>query len=136
MRIGNGPRLVVPRPGNPGRRGWYGHYRDRGQAYDEWREQRRTQLRAMSKLKAVAGDRKREAWTLHGALFLAKNYPKDTTYWRRVDDHGRSYGPRIIASNDLPAGTRLRLALRQPEDLHSQLSRMLKRAHKDAMRTE
>ncbi len=46
----------------------------------------------------------------------------------------RTYGPRITASSDLPVGTRLRVVVRQPETLHSQLSRMLKRAHKDAMR--
>lgn len=130
MRIGNGPRLVVQRPGTPRRRGWNGHYLDRGQAYDEWRELERRRLRlAPSK---AAGDRKRDAWTLRGAIL----FPKDATYWRRIDDHGRSYGPRINASNDLPSGTRLRLALRQPEDLHSRMSRMLKAAHRFALRTE
>lgn len=134
MRIGNGPRLVVPRPGQPGRRGWYGQWRDRGQAYDLWREQERARMRLTPH--STASDIKRDAWTLQGAIFLAKAYPKHSTYWRRVDDHGRSYGPRINEIEDLPRGTRLRLALRQPEDIHSQLSRILKRAHKLAMRED
>lgn len=134
MRIGNGPRLVVPRAGVTRRPwGWYGR-KSSGQQYDEYRERERARLRRMTH--KTEGDRKREAWTIQGAIFLAKRCQKDTTYWRRVDDHGRSYGPRITDISDLPSGTRLRLAMRQPEDYHSQLSRMLKRAHRLSVRED
>lgn len=125
MRIGNGPRLVVPRPGMPRRRGWYGHYRDRGQAYDEWRELERQRLRKATGY--VAGDRK--SWVVHRSWIGVGNS------YRLVDGHGRTHGPRFIFQQ-FNIHQRMRPVARQPETLHSQLSRMLKRAHKDAMRED
>lgn len=127
MRIGNGPRLVVPRPGQPGRRGWYGQWRDRGQAYDLWREQERERIAKQLPLwHERLGDTKRIAHQL-GSLKAGERF-------RLVDSHGRSYGPRLTAPSDLPDTTRVRRVCPQPEDFRSQLSRMLKRAHKLAMR--
>lgn len=126
MRIGNGPRLVVPRPGQPGRRGWYGQWRDRGQAYDLWREQERARLRLMAR--APVGDLKRVTTYL-------RNVPLGR-WCRKVDGHGQCFGPRLQREADLPETTRVRIVRRQEEDPHSQLSRMLKRAHKLAMRED
>ena len=133
MRIGNGPRLVVSRPGTPARRDWFGRYINRGQAYDEWRERERARLRKIRR-QVSTGDRKRIAWSLDGALMIARSLPPIS--WRRVDAHGRSHGPRIMASEEMPPGTRLRVVVRQEEDLHSRMSRMLKAAHRFALRTE
>lgn len=49
---------------------------------------------------------------------------------RQVDAHGRSFGPRLQREADLPRETRVRIARRQEEDIHSLMSRMLTRAHK------
>jgi len=121
MRIGNGPRLAIPRPGSPGRRGWYGRYIDRGEAYDEWRALRLRTLRVMRR-RAVAGDKKPE-------ITILRNVPLGR-WCRQVDDHGRCFGPRLQREADLPETTRVRIVQRQEEDLHSQISRMLKRAHR------
>lgn len=128
MRIGNGPRLVVPRPGQPGRRGWYGQWRDRGQAYDLWREQERARLRNMPH--RAAGDVKHQVVSL--------NNLKPGEHYRLLDANGRATGPRLSATKDDHRRyfTRVRRAHPQPETLHSQLSRILKRAHKLAMRED
>ena len=81
MRIGNGPRLVVPRPGTPGRRGWGWRYLDRGQAYDEWRALQRRKWLVMHRL-VVAGDVKPQA------VQLSSLKPGD--HYRLVDAHGRT----------------------------------------------
>lgn len=128
MRIGNGPRLVVPRPGTPGRRRWYVDSRGRGLAYDEHRARERERLRAMPT--APAGDRKK-----HGVLDIMWAERGGLSF-RAVDAHGRSYGRRYTDTSDLPAGARVRRVDRQPETLHSLASRMLKRAHRLAMRED
>ena len=58
----------------------------------------------------------------------------DGTSFRLVDGHGRSYGQRLTT----PCGpyTRVRLVDRQPEDYHSLVSRMLKRAHRLILQTQ
>jgi len=124
MRIGNGPRLVVPRPGRHFRWGWYGRRADRGQAYDEWRASERLRIA------------RRPHWTIANwkgssvftAGFLERTDP--CSHFRRVDDHGRSYGPRLTTPSGLPPATRVRRVLRQEEDLHSLMSRMMTRAHR------
>lgn len=127
MRIGNGPRLVVPRPGQPGRRGWYGQWRDRGQAYDLHREQERARLRRMAN--RAAGDRKSRVVYLDNV--------GHHEYCRKVDEFGRSVGPRLTRDAvHLPGSTQVRRVARQEEDLHSRMSRMLKAAHRFALRTE
>ena len=130
MRIGNGPRLVVPRPGTPGRRGWGWRYLDRGQAYDEWRALQRRKWLVMHRL-VVAGDVKPQA------VQLSSLKPGD--HYRLVDAHGRTTGPRLTVGPDdrwWGSCTLVRRVNRQPEDYHSQLSRILKRAHKLAMRED
>ncbi len=126
MRIGNGPRLVVPRPGHPGRRGWYGQWRDRGQAYDLHREQERDRLRRLPR------------WSISDckpSVIYLREVPTGR-HCRQVDGHGRSFGPRLTRDADLDERTRVRLVHRQEETLHSQLSRMLKRAHRLFIRSE
>lgn len=125
MRIGNGPRLVVPRPGVPGRRGWYGQWRDRGQAYDLYREQERARLRAMPGPPILEGKRQviRAFRVPHGG------------YFRLVDGHGRTYGPRHWSPvANVPFDARVRRVARQPEDYHSHVSRILKAAHRRMLR--
>lgn len=126
MRIGNGPRLVVPRPGNPGRRHYSSlHWLDRGQAYDEHRERERARLRAMP------GP---ATWDRKGQVMRAYRVPHGE-HFRLVDGHGRAYGPRYWSPvANVPFDARVRRVKRQEEDLHSQLSRMLKRAHRLAIR--
>lgn len=127
MRIGNGPRLVVPRAGITRRPwGWYGR-KSPGQQYDEHRERERARLRRMTY--ETAGDVKTPAVWL--------SYLKPGEYFRLVDGHGRTYGPRHwnpVAN--VPHNARVRRVARQEEDLHSQISRILKRAHKLAMRED
>lgn len=102
----------------------------RGELYDEHRARERERLRFMRT--APAGDRKqqaRQARQFKG--FLSGVFPVG---YRLVDGHGQTYGKRYTAAHDLPGNTRVRVVRIQPETLHSQLSRMLKRAHKLAVR--
>ncbi|WP_019573420.1 hypothetical protein [Curvibacter lanceolatus] len=123
----------MPRPGGYWRRDWYGRlqYVWDGKAYDEHRALARARLRHIVGT-APAGDRKqpaRQARQFKG--FLAGVFPVG---YRLVDGHGRTYGKRYSSAFDIPDSARMRVVRRQPEDYHSQLSRMLKRAHKLAVR--
>lgn len=126
MRIGNGPRLAVPRPGAPVKTR-YGYRIGNPRGYDEFREKERRRLRAM--VTAPAGNWKR--WVgVQSSIKPGDNY-------RLVDAHGKSYGPRFTSPGFVEHNNaNVRRVDRQPEDYHSQLSRMLKRAHKLAMRED
>lgn len=124
MRIGNGPRLVVPR-GVPTRRRWGYYSRDYEQHLaEQWARIRRARHN-------TAGDVKQPA------VWLADLKPGE--HYRHVDGHGRSIGPRIAATaydRFRISSPKVRRVDRQPEDYHSQLSRMLKRTHKLAIRED
>lgn len=130
MRIGNGPRLVVPRPGTPSRRSWNGGWRDRGQAYDEHRARERERLR---KIKAATHD---DAYQRHAieAGVAERCFTPFLFVYRLLDAHGRSTGKRLTSVSHLKRSTKVKPVLACGETLHSQLSRMLKRAHKLAVR--
>ena len=128
MRIGNGPRLVIQRPGTSRYRGCGRRYFDRGRAYDEWRAMERARLRGATP-PAIACKPKRP-------VRPAQVYLKQGASFRSIDGHGRTYGPRLDATSDLPPFTRVRRVARQEEDLHSRMSRILKAAHRFALRTE
>lgn len=128
MRIGNGPRLAIPRPNITGRRGWYGRWMDRGQAYDEWRAMERERLREIGRRQYPFGDHKRISFSFEGALILSRT--RGAAFWRRVDANGRTYGPRFQPSDDMRGITRVRYVERQEEDLRSLMSRMMARAHR------
>lgn len=123
MRIGNGPRLVVPRS-VPRRRRW-GYYGNPD--YERHLAEQRERIRHMPH--ATEADAKRQTTSL-SAIEPGEHY-------RLVDGHGRSTGKRLTATKEtwfsrdrIP----VRRVNRQEEDLHSQLSRMLKRAHRLAIR--
>ena len=123
MRIGNGPRLVVPRPGARRRR--WGYYGNPG--YERSLAEQRERIRRM--LHDTKGDAKRQTTSL-SSLSPGEHY-------RCVDGHGRCAGPRLTATKETwlsRDSAQVRRVARQEEDLHSQLSRMLKRAHRLAIR--
>lgn len=128
MRIGNGPKLVVPRPtmgGYRAGRGWWGG--TRGQAYDLYRRTLMDRLRKMPK--RVAGDVKSPAVSISNL--------KAGEHYRRVDGHGRAYGTRLVAvKDDRLYTTRVRRVERQDEDYHSRVSRILKAAHRRMLRED
>lgn len=125
----NGRRLVIPRPGHRGHRSWYGYYpRHRGQAYDQWRAEQRERIRNMPH--QTAGDVKQQSVRLND---LAPG-----EHYRLVDGHGRSFGKRLVAGKRqwalLKSQPLVRRVNRQPEDYHSQISRILKAAHRRMLR--
>ena len=122
MRIGNGPRLVVPRPGVRRRR--WGYYGNPG--YERSLAEQRERIRRMPH--ATRGDAKPVTTYL-------RNVPLGR-WCRQVDGYGQCFGPRLQREADLPETTRVRIVRRQEETLHSQLSRILKRAHKLSMRED
>lgn len=142
MRICNGPQLRVPRAGlAPGRRRWswsqrFGHD---AHDYDEYLARERARIRALPSVSVA--DRKRPTTNA--------NRLKPGVSFRLVDGHGRSYGQRLTAPCTrvrlidgpplaVPCGpaARVRLVDRQPEDYHSLVSRMLKRAHRLILQTQ
>lgn len=125
MRIGNGPRLVVPR--GIKRRNTY-HWRMPDREYERALAERRSYIRTLPH--NTTGDVKPQTICLSG-LAAGEHY-------RRVNGHGRSTGPRLVATHEdrLSRSVRVRRVERQEEDLHSQLSRMLKRAHRLAVRRD
>jgi len=125
VRICNGPKLVVPRPGIAKRERWsywnrgYGHgARD----YDQYLALERARIRALPSVSVA--DRKRPT--------VPARRVRVGDAWRMVDGHGRSYGKRFTSVAHLPPSARVRVVNRQPEDYHSLISRMLKRAHRAA----
>lgn len=127
MRIGNGPRLVVPRPGLTGYRGYYGRWMTRGQAYDEYRRA------VMDRLRKMPGP---ATWERKGRVTLACCVPYGT-YFRLADGHGRAYGPRHWSPvANVPTDARVRRVNRQDEDYHSRVSRILKAAHRRMLRED
>lgn len=124
MRIGNGPRLVVPR-GVPTRRRWGYYSRDYEQHLaEQWARIRRARH-------CTSGDSK------SSVRYLRMVAPGK--HFRLVDGHGKSYGKRHLRGADdfhLDGGTRVRIVEAQAESLSSQLSRMLTAAHKLAIRED
>lgn len=131
MRIGNGPRLVVPRPGQTGYRGYYSRWVTRGQAYDLYRRTLMDRLRKLPK--QTAGDVKPQA--------VYPNSLKVGEHYRLVDGHGRARGKRLTLTDlddkwlhwPLPL---VRRVDRQDEDYHSRVSRILKAAHRRMLRED
>jgi len=128
MRICNGPKLVVPRAGIVKRDRWsyWNRYNLGAHDYDEYLARERARIRALPSVSVA--DRKRPSMPLRrvtpGASF------------RVVDHHGRSHGVRFTAPCGLPLNTTVRLVNRQPEDYHSLVSRMVKRAHRYTVRED
>lgn len=126
MRIGNGPRLVVPRAGITSRRwGYYG----RKPGYERFLSEQWARIRSIRC--QPHGDAKNPVRTL--------SQVKQGKFFRLVDEHGKSYGKRYQRGvNDfrLAVITRVRIVEAQAESLHSQLSRMLKRAHRISIRED
>lgn len=120
MRICNGPRLVVPRAGITRRRwGYYG----KNPGYERFLAEQWERIRRIPH--RTAGDAKSQA------VWLSSLKPGE--HYRMVDGHGRTTGPRLTACADdrmWGSHTLVRRVERQPEDYHSRLSRMLKRAHR------
>jgi len=121
MHIGHGsPSLRIPRPGKVTRRYW-GWNRV---AYDEYLENQRKRF-AATRVVTVA-DRKRQVRLVQPGITF-----------RLLDGHGKSFGKRIHwsagASKPVRWGLQVRIVNQQPETLHSQASRMLKRAHRLSM---
>lgn len=119
MRIGNGPRLKVPRS-VPARRHWWLYWRS--VSYEQVLREHWARIRSIRG--NPTGDAKSKVRTL--------SQVKQGKFFRLVDCHGKSYGKRYQRGvNDfrLAIITRVRIIEAQPESLHSQLSRMLKRAH-------
>lgn len=118
--------LRIERPGTPSR-GYYGYgYWAPSDAYQRWRDA------DMERIARLPHDTEGDAkpMTRHvGDLRAGQSF-------RRVDGHGRTFGPRLTTPSDLPATTRVRVVQAQPEDLRSAASRLLKRAHKAAMRED
>lgn len=118
---------MVPRVGFPsGRRRyfWYQRFGYDANTYDEYLARERARIRKLPSVSVA--DRKRPTTT---ARCL-----KPGVSFRRVDGHGRSYGQRLTAPCEPYA--RVRLVDRQPEDYHSLVSRMLKRAHRLILQTQ
>lgn len=130
MRICNGPRLVVPRAGIPRSaryswNRWYLRYGHDAHTYDEYLARERARIRALPSVSVA--DRKRP--TIYSQMVIGG------ASFRLVDGNGRSYGPRFTAPCAMQRNTCVRLVNRQPEDYHSLVSRMLKRAHRLILQT-
>lgn len=127
MRICNGPQLCVPRPGREQRYSyWSRSYFYGAYGYDEYLARERARIRALPSVSVA--DCKSPA-TVARRVKLGESF-------RLVDGHGRSYGKRFDALCNVPIRARVRLVDRQPEDYHSLVSRMLKRAHRAAVRED
>ena len=118
------PRLKIERPGPERHYYWE---RVNGQAYQGWLDREKERIASLPH--DTAGQAKRTTNHLH---FL-----KPGTFFRLVDGHGRACGKRYqrgVDDHDLDLCANVRVVARQEEDLHSQLSRMMKRAHRAAMK--
>lgn len=125
MRIGNGPRLAIPR-GIRGRRSgrWYWGGGLTEHQYNEELARRRASYRRLPHRMRVEAK----------SPVRAARHVADGLSVRLVDDHGRTYGPRLSDPRSLPPWTRVRVVARQEEDLNSLLSRMLTAAHRRMLR--
>lgn len=128
MRICNGPKLVVPRAGifKRSRWGYWKSYGHGAHSYDEYLARERARIRALTSVSVA--ECKRPPTVVYRV--------KPGASFRLIDGHGRSYGIRFTAPCDLAAGNRVRLVNRQAEDYHALVSRMLKRAHRAALRED
>lgn len=115
--MGRRRRLFIERPTRRRRYGWG---RLTLEDYQDWRDRDTARIAALRT--APAGASK--------SITTWVRSIRPGEYFRKVDGHGRSIGPRLTLPSDLPHDTRVRRVQRQQEDLHSQLSRMMKRAHK------
>lgn len=129
MRIGNGPRLAVPRPGAPVKT-WYGYRIGNPRGYDEHRARERERLR---KIRAATYDDPYKRRAI-GAGVAERCFTPFLFVYRLLDAHGHPTGKRLTSSSHLKRSTKVKPVLACGETLHSQLSRMLKRAHKLAVR--
>lgn len=123
--MGRRPRPKIRRPGFRPRYYWE---RVGNKGYQAWLEREKARIAQLPHI--TAGDCKERS-----VRYL--DQVKHGQFFRLVDEHGRSLGKRYQRGfNDfrLAAVTRVRLVDRQEEDLHSQLSRMMKRAHRAAMK--
>lgn len=124
--MGRRPRLKIERPG------WklryhYSWEQYNSKDYQSWLAREKVRIAALSA--TPAADVKSQANHLH---FL-----KPGTFFRLVDGHGKAYGKRYQRGVDdgcLQPTDSVRVVSRQEEDPHSQLSRMMKRAHRAAMK--
>jgi hypothetical protein len=123
MRIGSGPRLMIQRLGAPSRPV---RHRWRTDSYEARLARDWERIRHMPR--KTAGDAKPVTTYLR--------YVPLGRWCRQVDAHGRCFGPRLQREADLPETTRVRIVQRKEEDLRSRMSRMLKAAHRFALRTE
>ena len=119
--MGRRPRPKIRRPGFRPRYYWE---RVGNKGYQAWLEREKVRIALLPH--ETAGQSKRVTTELR--------YVPLGRWCRQVDGHGKCFGPRLQREADLPGTTRVRIVARQEEDLHSQLSRMMKRAHKAAMK--
>lgn len=126
MRIFGGPQLVVPRAGLRRHDRHYWHRSHMTWLYDEHLSRERARIRALPSVSVA--DRKRPTVTLYRVT--------PGSSFRLVDHHGRSHGVRFTAPCGLPWDLTVRVVNRQREDYHSMVSRMLKRAHRVAVRED
>lgn len=104
---------------------WNRNYGHSAHDYDTYLSRERARIRALPSVSVA--DCKRPAT-------LAQRVKPGASF-RLVDHHGRSHGLRFTAPcGGLPPNTSVRVVNRQPEDYHSLVSRMLQRAHRDAVR--
>ena len=119
--MGRRPNLKVKRPVDRQRYRWYGWSNE---GYQAWLDREKVRIGRLPH--ETAGQSKRVTTELR--------YVPLGRWCRQVDGHGKCFGPRLQREADLPGAARVRIVQRQEEDLHSQLSRMMKRAHKAAMK--
>lgn len=122
--MGRRPNLKVKRPVDRQRYRWYGWSNE---GYQAWLDREKARIALLPH--ETAG----EAARISTPYFLLKM----GVFYRLVDGHGKAYGKRYqrgVDDFDLGPVANVRIVARQEEDLHSQLSRMMKRAHKAALK--
>ena len=119
--MGRRPNLKVKRPADRQRYLLYGW---NNEGYQAWLDREKARIALLPH--ETAGQSKRVTTELR--------YVPLGRWCRQVDGHGKCFGPRLQREAGLPGTTRVRIVQRQEEDLHSQLSRMMKRAHRAAMK--
>lgn len=124
--MGRRPRLAVRRPDYiHGGHGWSSSWTNK--RYEAWLERERARIARLPH--ETAGQAKR----CSTPFFCLKM----GVFYRLVDGHGKAYGKRYqrgVDDFELGPVANARIVQRQEEDLHSQLSRMMKRAHRAAMK--
>lgn len=124
--MGRRPRLKIERPGRE-LRYYFSWERYNSKGYQSWLAREKARIADLPA--APAADAKSQANHLH---FL-----KPGSFFRLVNGHGKAYGKRYqrgVDDHGLDLCANVRVVDRQEEDLHSQLSRMMKRAHRAAMK--